>query len=456
MEIKLIEDIVKAKREFFFKGNTKDLKTRIKWVKQIRDNLVLYKNEFYDAFKADFNKSSVEVATTELGQVIKECDFLIKKGRRYLNPKFIKTGFINRKSYGFIFKEPHGVVLIVSPWNYPLNLSLIPAISALFCGNCVLLKLSKNTPNINKVIENAISIIPKEVLSTVYRERNEVGSIFDVRFDYIFFTGSKNVGKIVMEKASKFLTPITLELGGKSPAIVDKDANIKLAAKRIVWGKFLNAGQTCVAPDFVLVEESVKNEFVKQCVYRINKFYFKKGQIRNEFPFVINEEQANRLKSYIEEDKVLNKYISFGKLISPVLLEAGFDDSVMQEEIFGPVLPILTFKSLNAVIKNLKEKDKPLALYYFGNNSERTNKVLSNLSFGGGCVNNTIMHFTVDEFPFGGVQASGIGHYHGKYSIETFTHQKSVLFQSRQELKVKFPPYTGFKRILVEFFLRIF
>ena len=456
MEIKLIEDIVKAKREFFFKGNTKDLKTRIKWVKQIRDNLVLYKNEFYDAFKADFNKSSVEVATTELGQVIKECDFLIKKGRRYLNPKFIKTGFINRKSYGFIFKEPHGVVLIVSPWNYPLNLSLIPAISALFCGNCVLLKLSKNTPNINKVIENAISIIPKEVLSTVYRERNEVGSIFDVRFDYIFFTGSKNVGKIVMEKASKFLTPITLELGGKSPAIVDKDANIKLAAKRIAWGKFLNAGQTCVAPDFVLVEESVKNEFVKQCVYRINKFYFKKGQIRNEFPFVINEEQANRLKSYIEEDKVLNKYISFGKLISPVLLEAGFDDSVMQEEIFGPVLPILTFKSLNAVIKNLKEKDKPLALYYFGNNSERTNKVLSNLSFGGGCVNNTIMHFTVDEFPFGGVQASGIGHYHGKYSIETFTHQKSVLFQSRQELKVKFPPYTGFKRILVEFFLRIF
>ena len=456
MEIKLIEDIVKAKREFFFKGNTKDLKTRIKWVKQIRDNLVLYKNEFYDAFKADFNKSSVEVATTELGQVIKECDFLIKKGRRYLNPKFIKTGFINRKSYGFIFKEPHGVVLVVSPWNYPLNLSLIPAISALFCGNCVLLKLSKNTPNINKVIENAISIIPKEVLSTVYRERNEVGSIFDVRFDYIFFTGSKNVGKIVMEKASKFLTPITLELGGKSPAIVDKDANIKLAAKRIVWGKFLNAGQTCVAPDFVLVEESVKNEFVKQCVYRINKFYFKKGQIRNEFPFVINEEQANRLKSYIEEDKVLNKYISFGKLISPVLLEAGFDDSVMQEEIFGPVLPILTFKSLNAVIKDLKEKDKPLALYYFGNNSERTNKVLSNLSFGGGCVNNTIMHFTVDEFPFGGVQASGIGHYHGKYSIETFTHQKSVLFQSRQELKVKFPPYTGFKRILVEFFLRIF
>ena len=456
MEIKLIEDIVKAKREFFFKGNTKDLKTRIKWVKQIRDNLVLYKNEFYDAFKADFNKSSVEVATTELGQVIKECDFLIKKGRRYLNPKFIKTGFINRKSYGFIFKEPHGVVLIVSPWNYPLNLSLIPAISALFCGNCVLLKLSKDTPNINKVIENVISIIPKEVLSTVYRERNEVGSIFDVRFDYIFFTGSKNVGKIVMEKASKFLTPITLELGGKSPAIVDKDANIKLAAKRIVWGKFLNAGQTCVAPDFVLVEESVKNEFVKQCVYRINKFYFKKGQIRNEFPFVINEEQANRLKSYIEEDKVLNKYISFGKLISPVLLEAGFDDSVMQEEIFGPVLPILTFKSLNAVIKNLKEKDKPLALYYFGNNSERTNKVLSNLSFGGGCVNNTIMHFTVDEFPFGGVQASGIGHYHGKYSIETFTHQKSVLFQSRQELKVKFPPYTGFKRILVEFFLRIF
>ena len=456
MEIKLIEDIVKAKREFFFKGNTKDLKTRIKWVKQIRDNLVLYKNEFYDAFKADFNKSSVEVATTELGQVIKECDFLIKKGRRYLNPKFIKTGFINRKSYGFIFKEPHGVVLVVSPWNYPLNLSLIPAISALFCGNCVLLKLSKNTPNINKVIENVISIIPKEVLSTVYRERNEVGSIFDVRFDYIFFTGSKNVGKIVMEKASKFLTPITLELGGKSPAIVDKDANIKLAAKRIVWGKFLNAGQTCVAPDFVLVEESVKNEFVKQCVYRINKFYFKKGQIRNEFPFVINEEQANRLKSYIEEDKVLNKYISFGKLISPVLLEAGFDDSVMQEEIFGPVLPILTFKSLNAVIKNLKEKDKPLALYYFGNNLERTNKVLSNLSFGGGCVNNTIMHFTVDEFPFGGVQASGIGHYHGKYSIETFTHQKSVLFQSRQELNVKFPPYTGFKRILVEFFLRIF
>ncbi len=456
MEIKLIEDIVKAKREFFFKGNTKDLKTRIKRVKQIRDNLVLYKNEFYDAFKADFNKSSFEVATTELGQVIKECDFLIKKGRRYLSPKFVKTGFINRKSYGFIFKEPYGVVLVVSPWNYPLNLSLIPAISALFCGNCVLLKLSKNTPNINKVIENVISVIPKEVLSTVYRERNEVGSIFDIKFDYIFFTGSKNVGKTVMEKASKYLTPITLELGGKSPVIVDKDANMKLAAKRIVWGKFLNAGQTCVAPDFVLVEKSVKNNFIKECIYWINKFYFKKGQIRNEFPFVINETQANRLKSYVEEDKVLNKYISFGRLISPILLESSFDDPIMQEEIFGPILPIISFDSLNSVIKILQEKEKPLALYYFGEDLKRTNKVLSSLSFGGGCVNNTIMHFNVDEFPFGGVQASGLGQYHGKYSIETFTHQKSVLFQSRRELKVKFPPYTGFKRILVEFFLKIF
>lgn len=456
MEIKLVEEIVKAKREFFLKGNTKDIKTRIKWVRKIRDNLVLYKNDFYDAFKADFNKPPVEVATTELGQVIKECDFLIKHGRRYLSPKIIKTGFINRKSYGFILKEPYGVVLVVSPWNYPLNLSLIPAISALFCGNCVLLKLSKNTPNINKVIESVISSIPKEVLSTVYRERNETGSIFDVKFDYIFFTGSKNVGKIVMEKASKNLTPITLELGGKSPTIVDKDANIKLAAKRIVWGKFLNAGQTCVAPDFVVVEKTVKEELIKECNYWIDKFYFKKGQIRNDFPFVINEEQASRLKSYINEDKLLNKYISFGRLISPVLLETSFDDPIMEEEIFGPILPIIEFTSLNSLIKKLQEKDKPLALYYFGNSQERINKVLSSLSFGGGCINNTIMHFTVDEFPFGGVQESGIGQYHGKYSVETFTHSKSVLFQNKSELKVKFPPYSNFKRILLEFFLKIF
>lgn len=456
MDFKLLQEVVSAKREFFLAGNTKDINLRIKWVKLIRDNLVLYKNDFYDAFKADFNKPAYEVASTELGQVIKECDFLIKKGKELLKPERVKTGFINRKSKGIIYKEPYGVVLVVSPWNYPLNLSLIPAIGALFCGNCVLLKLSNNTMNVNKVIERVIGDLPKEAISTVYQDRREGNVLFDVKYDYIFFTGSKNSGKMVMSKASKYLTPITLELGGKSPVIVDADANIKLAAKRIVWGKFLNAGQTCIAPDYVLVKREIKKKFIKECIKWIKKFYIKKGQITNDFPFVINEKQVKRLISMIEEDKVLNKYFKFGRLISPILLDANYNDKIMQEEIFGPILPIIPFDSLDETIARLQRQDKPLALYYFGNDKDRAKKVIGNLSFGGGCINNTIMHFSVDEFPFGGVSASGLGHYHGVYTIETFTHRKSLLMQSRSELKVKFPPYTSFKRIITEFFLKIF
>lgn len=456
MDIRLLQEILIAKREYFLAGNTKNINERIKWVKLIRDNLVLYKNDFYDAFKADFNKPAYEVASTELGQVIKECDFLIKKGKEFLRPERVKTGFINRKSKGLIYKEPYGVVLVVSPRNYPLNLSLIPAIGALFCGNCVLLKLSNNTMNINKVIERVIAPLPKEVFSTVYQNRKEGNVLFDVKYDYIFFTGSKNSGKMVMSKASRYLTPVTLELGGKSPVIVDGDANLKLAAKRIVWGKFLNAGQTCIAPDYVLIKREIKDQFVKECIKWIKKFYIKKGQITNDFPFVINEQQVRRLTSMIDEDKVLNKYFKFGRLLSPVLMDADFNDKIMQEEIFGPILPIIPFDSLDEVIVNLQRKDKPLALYFFGCDKERINKVMNNVSFGGGCVNNTIMHFSVDEFPFGGVGASGIGHYHGAYTIETFTHRKSVLFQEKSELKVKFPPYTNLKRIITEFFLKIF
>ena len=456
MEISLINKIVAAKRNYFLSGKTKNFEERLKWVKAIKRNLIAYKRDFYNAFKADFNKSAYEVASTELGQVINECNFLIKKGWYYLAPKKVKTGFINYGSRGYILKEPYGVVLVVSPWNYPLNLSLIPAISALFSGNCVLLKLSNNTPNVNKVIEKIIEVVPKEVLSTVYQDRNETDSLFDVQYDYIFFTGSKNVGKLVMEKASKFLTPVTLELGGKSPAIVEEDANIKLAAKRIVWGKFLNAGQTCIAPDYVLVNKKIKEKFVKECIKRIEKFYIKKGQISDKFPFLINEKQAERISSYINEDKVLNKYFKFGKLISPILLESTFDEKVMQEEIFGPVLPIVEFDNLNDVIKLLKTKDKSLALYYFGKDKKKADRVMTSLSFGGGCVNNTIMHFTIDGFPFGGVGASGTGHYHGKFGIETFTHQKSILVQSKRELKVKYPPYSSFKRFITEIFLGIF
>ena len=319
-----------------------------------------------------------------------------------------------------------------------------------------MLKLSNNTMNINKVIERVIAPLPKEVFSTVYQNRKEGNVLFDVKYDYIFFTGSKNSGKMVMSKASRYLTPVTLELGGKSPVIVDGDANLKLAAKRIVWGKFLNAGQTCIAPDYVLIKREIKDQFVKECIKRIKKFYIKKGQITNDFPFVINEQQVRRLTSMIDEDKVLNKYFKFGRLLSPVLMDADFNDKIMQEEIFGPILPIIPFDSLDEVIVNLQRKDKPLALYFFGRDKERINKVMNNVSFGGGCVNNTIMHFSVDEFPFGGVGASGIGHYHGAYTIETFTHRKSVLLQEKSELKVKFPPYTNFKRIITEFFLKIF
>ena len=347
-------------------------------------------------------------------------------------------------------------IILINPIIISLKLSLIPTIGAVFCGNCILLKLSSKTTNVNKVIERVIADLPKEVVSTIYQDRNDGFSLFDVKYDYIFFTGSKETGKVVMAKASRFLTPVTLELGGKSPVIIDEDADIKLTAKRVVWGKFLNAGQTCIAPDYVLVKKEIKDKFVEECSKWIKKFYIKKGQVTNDFPFVIDERTADKLISKIDEDKILNKHFKFGRLISPILVEANFNDKIMQEEIFGPILPIIAFDSLNEVIKILQNCDKPLALYYFGKNKEKAKKVIISLSFGGGCVNNTIMHFTVDHFPFGGVGASGIGQYHGIYTIETFTHRKSVLFQNKAELKVKFPPYTSFKRIITEFFLKIF
>lgn len=456
MELKLLQEIVNAKRDYFLKGNTKNIDLRIKWVKLIRDNLIRYKDDFYEAFRADFNKPAFEVTTTELGQVIHECNYLLKHGKHELKPEKVKTGTVNLGSKGFIMKEPYGVVLVVSPWNYPLNLSLTPAIGALFCGNTVLLKLSSNTKNVNKVIEKVLEPIPKEAFSILYTDRSSKESIFDIQYDYIFFTGSKEVGREVAQKAGKFLTPFTVELGGKSPVIVDKDAKIKLAAKRIVWGKFINAGQTCIAPDFVYVHKDVKEQFVKECLYWINKFYFKKGQISNDFPFIINDRQVQRLVSLINEDKVLNKNIRFGRLISPVLMDATWDDKVMQEEIFGPILPILTFSTLDEVITTLNKKDKPLALYYFGETEDRAMKVLNNVSFGGGAINNTIMHITVEGFPFGGVAQSGIGEYHGKYTIRTFTNAKPILVQSKKERKVKFPPYTTMKRLLSEFIFKIF
>lgn len=455
MEIKLLEEIVSGKRKYFLDGKTKDLKQRISYLKTLRYNLLQYKNDFYNAFRADFNKPELEVASTELGMVLSEIDFLIKKGYKYLLPRKVKTGIINRKSKGYILKEAYGVVLVVSPWNYPLNLSLIPAISALFCGNCVLLKMSKRTKNVNRLIEKITAFLPKEVFSVIYDD-GASDNLFDVKYDYIFFTGSNKTGKFVMEKASKFLTPVSLELGGKSPAIVNKDADIELAAKRIVWGKFLNAGQTCIAPDYVYIHESVKKEFVFSCIKWIKKFYFKKGSLSQDFPFVIDDSQVKRLNNLLEIDKILFKDLNFGRLMSPTVTEATFADPIMKEEIFGPILPIVTFKNIGEAISTLKTKDKPLALYYFGENKNTALKVVNDLSYGGACINNTIMHFPVKGFPFGGVGASGIGSYHEEYSIDTFTHEKPVLIQSKKEFTIKYPPYSTLKRVLIEFFLKIF
>lgn len=498
-----IENIVCSQRKYFSSGATLDIDFRISALKKIKSALLNNRSKIYDAFKADFNKCEFDVDMTELGLVVHEIDYMLRNIRKLARPKRVRTSVFNFPSRGYVYPEPYGVTLIVAPWNYPLQLSLIPLVDAVACGNTVVLKPSNYTPNVARVIKDILSIFKDKFISVVLGGREQNQELFEQNFDFIFFTGGKTVAKLLLEKASHNLTPCVLELGGKSPCIVNKYANIDLVAKRIVWGKFLNAGQTCVAPDYVLVNEDIKDEFLLACKKHIDEFYYKKQLIvgdevfdydkklerektrdaikaklleasekgldienvdlvdlgistqtvlTDDFPFVVNDKHCERLKGLIDQEKVYcgNEWV--GRKLSPTIMHnVTFDDAVMGEEIFGPILPVITFNNLYDTVRDLKSYDKPLACYVFGCSRAEEKMILRDLSFGGGCVNDTVMHLTEKNLPFGGVGSSGMGSYHCKKSFETFSHFKSVLKKSNLvDLNVRYMPYSKKKAKLTK------
>ena len=452
----MISNIVENQRKYYLSGNTLDIKKRIIVLKQIKEQINKYYSPLVDAFEKDFNKCEFDVISTEVSMVIFEIDYFIKNIKKLSRTKRVKSNLINIPSKSYIYKEPYGCVLVIAPWNYPFQLSVLPLVDAIASGNTVVLKPSEQAPHVASVIEKMLSIFDDGLIKVVNGGIDVSSALLEECFDLIFYTGGTNVGKVVMEKASRHLTPVILELGGKSPCIVCKDADIKLAAKRIVWGKFINAGQTCVAPDYILVHECIKEEFIKNVIEQIKENYYINNTLLEDFPSIINEKHLDRLKKLINKDKVIFGGNIYNKTLEPTVLDNACEfDLVMQEEIFGPIMPIISFNDLDKVVNTLKQKEKPLALYIFSKNKENINKVINNLSFGGASINDVIMHLTNDLLPFGGIGNSGMGRYHGKYSFDAFTHEKPVFKKGKFELNIKYNNRNDNKTKLLKKILKI-
>jgi len=447
-----IQEIVTRQREYYLSGKTLPIQKRRQTLEKIKSILYANRQKINQAFKDDYNKGEMDVTSTEFYMVISEINYLLKHLNSLTSPKKVHASIANMPSKAYLISEPYGVVLIVSPWNYPLQLTLAPMVGAIAAGNTVVVKPSNYAKNVSAVMAEIFSCFDKDYISFVLGGREQNQLLFEQTFDYIFFTGGTTVGKLLMSKAAEHLTPISLELGGKSPAIIDEDADIDIAARRLAWGKFLNAGQTCVAPDHFLVHEKVHDKFVQALLKYVKEFYYVDGKLTDDFPWVINDKHVEMLKGLIDEKKLIwGGKVAHDRALEPTIMDnCTYDDLVMKDEIFGPVLPIITFNYLDKLLEEQLRRPKPLAFYYFSSNSRKAKKVMSRMPYGGGCVNDCIMHMTSDSMPFGGVGNSGMGSYHGEMSFVTFSHQKSVLVKSKSELMVKYPPYTKKKLSMIK------
>ena len=443
-----IRDMLKRQKSFFEKGYTKDINFRIEALKKLKHNIKMNETNIFKALKIDLNKSEFETFITEIGIVYDEINGAIKNIKKWSKSKKVKTSITNFLASSYIYNEPYGVVLIMAPWNYPFQLIMAPLVGAISAGNCVLLKPSELAVETEKIIVKIIKeTFSDEYIGVVTGGVKESEALLKEKFDYIFYTGGINVGKIVMRAAAENLTPITLELGGKSPCIVDKDANIDLAAKRIAWGKFLNAGQTCVAPDYLVVNRNIKEKLISLMENYIIKFFGENVFESEEYPRIINERHFKRLEGYLKEGRIVfgGKTDISNLYIEPTIIEGiNFKNRIMEEEIFGPIFPVIEFEDIDEVIGIIRNNPKPLALYYFSEDKEKQEFIIKNISFGGGCINDTIMHLSTSTLPFGGVGSSGIGSYHGRASFETFSHKKSILKKSNLvDIKIRYAPFKG-------------
>ncbi|MDL2301358.1 aldehyde dehydrogenase [Lachnospiraceae bacterium OttesenSCG-928-D06] len=454
-----IEKIVQKQRDFFQTGKTLDMAFRREALRRLGRTINNHKEEICQALYDDLGKSEMEARMCEVDLSLTELKHVYKHMNLWSAKHYVKTGLANFPGVSFVAREPYGVTLIMAPWNYPFLLSIEPLIGAIAAGNCCIIKPSAYAPKVSAILAKLIgAMFPERYIAVIEGGRKENEQLLEQRFDYIFFTGSVSVGKHIMKKASRYLTPVTLELGGKSPCIIDHTANLPLAAKRIAFGKFLNCGQTCVAPDYLLIEESVKEAFLELLKKAIKKMYGMEPLKNPDYGRIVNEKHFNRLLGLIEEENVIygGKCKKESLQIEPTIIDyVSGSDPVMQEEIFGPILPILTFHNLNQAVTFIKQREKPLALYLFTRDSNVERQVIKQLSFGGGCINDTIMHLASSSLPFGGVGNSGMGSYHGKKSFETFSHEKSILKKKgRVDVPVRYQPYHSWKKKAMELFLR--
>lgn len=447
------KEMIQRQRSYFQEGECKSVEFRI--VQLTRLHTWICKNEeaIMEALQKDLQKSPFEAYATEIGIVKEEIKFTIKNLRKWAKPRWVPTPLTQFPSSSFIYSEPYGVVLIMSPWNYPFQLTIAPLVGAICAGNCAVVKPSAYSVHTSRLIVRMIREVFKEkYVAVIEGGRTENEALLNEKFDYIFFTGSVNVGKYIMEKAARHLTPVCLELGGKSPCIVDETADIKLAAKRIVWGKFLNSGQTCVAPDYILVQKSVKDKLLKYLEKNIIKMYGKHACHNTEYPKMINDKHFERVLSLIRDTHIVcgGGSRSASLQIEPTVVDqVNWDSAIMQEEIFGPVLPVLTYYDLKEAAAQVNAKPKPLALYLFTKDRKREAYVLKNISYGGGCINDTVVHLATPYMPFGGVGNSGMGGYHGKASFDTFTHKKSILKKGLCiDIPIRYAPFKGKLKLL--------
>ncbi len=452
-----IHEIVESEKHFFRTGVTRGVDFRIDMLKKFRKAIIENDELISAALKADLNKQPFESYMCETGLLLEEINFHIKRLKKWSKTRRVKSGIGQLPGKSYVCPEPYGVVLIMAPWNYPVQLCLMPLVGAISAGNCAVVKPSAYAPESSRVISKLIeSAFPTGFVTAVEGGRDANKALLDEPFDYIFFTGSVAVGKTVMEAAAKRLTPVTLELGGKSPIIVDETANLPLAARRIAFGKVLNAGQTCVAPDYLMIEKSVEAPFIEEYKKALASFFPEgdmSGMVR-----IINDKHFERVCNILDNSG--NVVIGGARdvetrFIEPAVLTGVLVDSpAMQQEIFGPVLPVLPYEKLDDCIDFIRSRPKPLALYIFSENKMNQEKVLNSCSFGGGCINDTVIHLASSHMSFGGVGESGMGSYHGKKSFDTFTHYRSVLKQGKLDVKLRYFPYKSGKEKITRMILK--
>lgn len=458
METEEINIILENQRRFFATGKTLDISYRIEILKKLRSLIIENEQDIADALWKDFHKPEFEVIATESRFVLKELNHTISRLKRWSHKRRVRTPIVHFLSHSYISPQPYGQVLVLSPWNFPFQLAFMPLIGAIAAGNCVVLKVSQQVPAIAKVMEKILRLLPVEHVAYVHGDHAVSDQLLDYKFDYIFFTGSPRIGKHVMQKASQHLTPVSLELGGKNPCVVTADARLDYAAKRIAWGKLINCGQTCVSPDYLLIDKKVKERFLELITQEIKSFYGDDPEKSNDFARVINSAGVKRLEALMKAGDIVTGGVCKAEsgYVSPTIISnVKPGDAIMQEEIFGPVLPVIDFENIEEIYPIIEMNPKPLATYIFSGSKQTIREFMARTQSGSAGINETVMQIASPYLPYGGIGSSGMGRYHGKKSFETFSNMRSVLVKSNLlDIWLRYPPYSKFKTKIVSFLMK--